>query len=199
MKFNYFKYFGIKKDSEDDIFRLSYSAPSDKTLTKKHLDYLKEIFTQNKNRQGIIENKNAQLVGQASIIISIFALFIPLLIGKLINLNIYILIILIVLFIFILFHYVLTIYHSTLTLEINRYNYSTPSLKTITEKDRATTEDAFIEEEIKDLIYSIEQNTYQTNRKGGNLIFATRNFRFASITFAIFTILIIFSSFFITP
>ena len=196
---NFLAYFGIKKETESDFESLSYSSPQDKELTQKHLEYLQDIYHQNKNRQNLIENKNSQLVGQASIIISIFSLFVPLLVTKLIDLRLLIIIPLIIVFISIIFHYTLTIYHSTKTLEINRYAYSTPSVKTITNGNRVETKEEFIEEEINDLIYSISQNTYQTNRKGSNLIYATRNFRFACILFSFFTVFIIVSIFFIAP
>jgi len=194
----YRDYFGIKKEEHPTQRAFQYNPTIVPGLQKRHLDYLRDLYNLNKKRQGVIESKNSQLVGQASIIISIFALFIPLLIGKLINLNIIVLFVLILVFILILFHYILTIYHSTKTLEINRYKYSNPSIVTVTDANRATTENDFINEEIEDLIKGIENNTAQTNRKGENLIFATRSFRFASIVFAIFTLLVIGASFFIT-
>jgi hypothetical protein len=41
------------------------------------------------------------------------------------------------------------------------------------------------------LVWSIGKNTIQNNRKGRNLIFATRSFRIATIGVAIFTLLML--------
>ena len=62
-------------------------------------------------------------------------------------------------------------------------------------KKRYPKELDFLNEEINDLVFAIDKNDIQNNRKGGNLIYATRNFRIASIGFAFFTILIIGLSF----
>lgn len=59
-----------------------YARTKDKELAIRFLDYLKTMDDFQKTRQSTIEGKNSQLVGQASIVTSIFSLFIPLLIDK---------------------------------------------------------------------------------------------------------------------
>ncbi len=191
----YLKFVGLTKEELNFKEIIEYKSSDSLEVAQRHLDYLKENHNYQKERQNTIENKNSQLVGQASIIISIFALFIPLLIDKLIDQSILVLIPLILGFIVILFHYVLTIIHSTKTLEISKYPYATRNTSTVTSAKRKTNEQDFLDEEINDLVYIIDKNTTQNNRKGANLIYATRSFRVASVSFAIFTVLIIGFSF----
>lgn len=193
----YLEFVGLTKEELNSKEIIEYKSSGDLKVAQRHLDYLKENHNYHKERQTTIENKNSQLVGQASIIISIFALFIPLLIDKLVDQNILVLIPLILGFIVILFHYVLTIVHSTKTLEISKYPYATRNTNTVTSANRKTSEQDFLDEEINDLVYIIDKNTTQNNRKGANLIYATRSFRIASISFAVFTVLIIGFSFII--
>lgn len=193
----YIDYLHLKKESYEDVEIKTYQKTDDINLANRYLSYLKELYGFHENRQQVIESKNAQLVGQASIIISIISLFIPLLIDKLRSLNIFILITLIICFLFILIHYIITIMHSIKTLQINLYPYCNRSTSSITKKNRAKKEIDFINEEIQDLIWSIEKNTIQNNRKGNNLIYAVRSFKIASLSIIIFTILIISLSFWI--
>jgi hypothetical protein len=195
----YIEYLHLKKEVVDNVTISDYAKANGIDLANKHLQYLKEIYDFQRERQGNIENKNSQLVGQASVIISIIALFIPLLIDKFSNIGTFPFIIIIIGFIFILFHYLVAIIHSIKTLQINHYPYCTRSTNTVTKLTRATNEEDFIKEEIEDLIWSIGKNTIQNNRKGRNLIFATRSFRIATIGLCAFTLLILSLSTIIKP
>ncbi len=187
----YIDYLHLKKEDVPTIVIDDYAKPTDIKLAERHLEYLKELYNIQRERQANIENKNSQLVGQASVIISIIALFVPLLIDKFSNINTFLFIIVIVAFIFVLFHYLVAIIHSIKTLQINHYQYSTTSTKTITKVSRSINEADFIKEEIEDLIYCIDKNSIQNNRKGSNLIFATRSFRIATIGVALFTLMVL--------
>lgn len=190
----YIEYLHLKKEVVDEIEICPYEKASSKILAKSHLSYLKEIYNFQRERQANIESKNSQLVGQASVIISIIALFVPLLIDKFTNISTLSFVLIIVGFLFVLFHYLVAIIHSIKTLQINHYHYCTRSTNTVTKKERASSEEDFIKEEIEDLVWSIGKNTIQNNRKGRNLIFATRSFRIATIGVAVFTLLILFIS-----
>jgi len=187
----YIEYLHLKKEVVDEIEIRSYKKASSKILAKSHLSYLKEIDNFQRERQANIESKNSQLVGQASVIISIIALFVPLLIDKFSNISTLYFVLIFVGFVFVLFHYLVAIIHSIKTLQINHYPYCTRSTNTVTKKERASSEENFLKEEIEDLIWSIGKNTIQNNRKGRNLIFATRSFRIATIGVAVFTLLIL--------
>lgn len=192
----YFEYIGLIKEEPEKVSVPEFKAAKSKEVAQRYLDYLKEINHYQNERRIAIENKNAQLVGQASIVTSIFSLFVPLLIDKFNDFSLWISIPLCLLFLLIMMHYLLTIIHSIRTLEINRFKYPTRSTTSLTKEKRATTEFAFLNEEIADLIYIVNHSTPIDNDKGQNLIFATRSFKIANIGFGVFTFAIIFVSFF---
>lgn len=194
----YFEYIGLKRDTSEIPTVETYKPlkKGKKEVTEKYLEYLKEIDYYQKDRRTTIETKNSQLVGQASIVTSIFSLFVPLLIDKFNDFSLWVSIPLCMLFLLIMVHYLLTIIHSIRTLEINKFKYPTRSTSSITKKKRATTEIDFLNEEIRDLIYIINHSTAIDNNKGQNLIFGTRCFKIANIGFGILTIAIIISAFF---
>lgn len=193
---NYFKYIGLNQADSKAVTIQPFVNTTDLKVAEKYLDYLKELDNYQKERRTIIEGKNSQLVGQASIVTSIFSLFVPLLVDKFNDLSWWISIPFSIIFLFVLSHYLLTILHSIKTLKIDKYNYPTRSTSTITKASRATNELDFINEEIKDLIYIIDKASPFDNDKGQNLIFATRCFEIANIGFGILSIAIIVSTFF---
>ncbi|WP_109435646.1 hypothetical protein [Aquimarina sp. AU119] len=197
MILKYLTYIGLYEENDGDaeIIQEVYEPTTSIELAKRYLIYLKEIDNYQKDRRITIENKNSQLVGQASIVTSIFALFVPLLIGSLNGVSLMIKIPLIIIFIFVLFHYLFTIYHAIKTLKINRYTYATRNTKTVTKLNRAETELDFLNEEVSDLVFTINQTSPIDNKKGGNLILGTRCFEIANFGFGIFTLAIILSAF----
>ncbi len=192
----YFKYIGLVKDEPQDVTAKTYTLSTDKDTALRYLDYLKELDHNQRDRGTTIENKNSLMIGQASIVTSIFALFIPLLVDKFNEININLLVGLSFIFLLVLGHYLLSIIHAIQTLLINKYPYKTRSIITITKEDRANDELGFLNAEISDLVSSLDHNREMNDRKGGNLILAARCFLIANIGFATMTFLIIISAFF---
>lgn len=191
----YFNYLGlIKKDEPTPIANAQYIPVTTVDIADRYLSYLKELDSYQKERKATIENKNSQLVGQASIVTSIFSLFVPLLIDSFNSINIIVKVCLSILFLGILSHYILTISHAIRTLKINKYKYSNRSTSTITKVNRANTEIDFLNEEISDLVFTVNQNSKIDNIKGENLIYATRSFEIANFGFALLTVLIIITA-----
>ena len=193
---NYFKYIGLKRDASAAVVVETYTPTTNKEVAEKYLDYLKELDHYQKERRTTIEGKNSQLVGQASIVTSIFSLFVPLLIDKFNDLSFWISIIFSFIFLVVMTHYLFTILHSIRTLKIDKYRYPTRSTSSLTKATRATTEIGFLNEEITDLIYIVNKSTPIDNDKGQNLIFATRCFEIANFGFGFLTVAIIVSTFF---
>jgi len=194
---NYLNYIGILKTKEEGQSRQaqSYKPSGNVKIAERYLNYLKEIDSYQKDRRSTIENKNSQLVGQASIVTSIFALFIPLLFDSFDGISLPIKIIITLIFLIVLFHYLLTIFHALQTLKINKYKYAARNTTTVTKSTRALTEVDFLNEEINDLIYIINQTSPIDNRKGENLILGARCFEIANFGFGLMTFLIILSTF----
>lgn len=193
----YLKYVGlVKSPAETKKTITSVFVPSGKiSVAERYLSYLKEISNYQKDRRTTIENKNSQLVGQASIVTSIFALFVPLLINSFSGIDLWLKITVSVVFIIVLFHYLLSLYFAFKTLKIKNYKYPTRSTKTLTKSSRANSELKFLNTEIEDLIYIINNTTPLDNQKGGNLIYGARSFEIANFGFGIITVLIIVSTF----
>jgi len=196
--YKYIKYLGLYKEKLTQVTIDPYTSIGNETVAEKYLELVKGIETYQENRLTAIENKNSQLVGQASIVVSIFGLFIPLLINNLNDINIYIKIIIILAFLFIFGHYIVSIFHSTRTLVIQKYPYRVISTKTLTNLPRNENTLDFLNEQIKDLIGCIEINSRQNNRKGENLIFSVRAFRIANFGFVGFVLMILSLSFFLS-
>jgi hypothetical protein len=180
---------------ETPIVKEIYSPTTDQKVAERYLTYLKEIHEYQRDRRTTIENKNSQLVGQASIVTSIFALFIPLLIDNLNGVTLWIKIPLSLLFLIVMFHYLISILHAIKTLTVDKYKYPGRSTKSVTKTDRKVNELDFINSEIEDLVYIINNTTPLDNIKGGNLIYGARCFKIGNIGFGIMTILVIISTF----
>jgi len=196
----YLVYIGLlKKENSTNQVQIpvqnNYVPSSTIKVAERYLSYLKEISNYQKDRRTTIENKNSQLVGQASIVTSIFALFVPLLINSFSSINLWFKIIISFVFILVLFHYSLSLYFAFKSLKIKNYRYPTRSTATLTKPNRANSELKFINTEIEDLIYIINHTTPLDNQKGENLIYGARSFELANFGFGIMTILIILSTF----
>ena len=137
----YLVYIGLlkKENSTNQVqtpIQNSYAPSSSIKVAERYLSYLKEINSYQKDRRTTIENKNSQLVGQASIVISIFALFAPLLINSFSGINLWVKVIISFVFVLVLFHYSLSLYFAFKTLKIKNYRYPTRSTTIIPPIDR---------------------------------------------------------------
>lgn len=196
----YLIYIGLKEKSKEYLegqqnIKETYIPTEYKDVAERYLAYLKEIHAQQRDRRTAIENKNSQLVGQASIVTSIFALFIPLLINNLNGVTLWLKISLSLLFLIVMFHYLLSILHAIKTLTVNKYKYPGRNTISVTKVDRETNELDFINSEIKDLVYIIKHTSPIDDIKGGNLIYAARCFKIGNIGFGIMTMFVIISTF----
>jgi hypothetical protein len=193
----YLIYIGLLEDKSENkksvVTKEVYSPATEIEVAKRYLDYLKEIDQYQKDRRTIIENKNSQLVGQASIVTSIFALFIPLLIDSFDSVFLWFKICFSTIFLFVLYHYLLTIFHAIKTLKINRYHYPTRRTTSVTKADRKEKELDFLNSEIEDLVYIINHTSPLDNIKGENLISASRCFEIANFGFGILAFIVIVS------
>jgi hypothetical protein len=196
MMLKYLKYIGLKIERcETNPECKNYVPEESMELAERYLAYLKEMDIYQIDRRNTIETKNSQLIGQASIVTSIFSLFVPLLLDNFYSLPVLSKIIITIIFLIVLGHYLLTIFHATKTLEIDKYRYPNRSTSTVTKKERALKELDFINDEINDLIHIVDKAAEIDNKKGENLIYATRCFQVANFGFGFLTCVIIFVAF----
>jgi hypothetical protein len=192
----YLEYIGFwKQQSKNPSTKEEFRKEKKISIAERKLAYLKEMEANNIERRNTIETKNSQLIGQASIVSSVFFLFISLLIDSFLEVNLLVRIILSIIFLVVLIHYLYAVIQATKTLEINRYQYPNRSTSTIVNNKK---EIDFINEEIQDLMFIVNKSSELDNQKGNNLLFAARCFQIANIGFGILTIVIIIMTFFIT-
>ncbi len=158
------------------------------------LQYLKDLDTQENDRQSIIETKTSQLIGQTGIIFSLLSLFIPTYIDKFEDVNAIFKLCCVASFIITLSFYLLTIYHATKYLNIHRYKYGQRSATTVMKSYEKKKD--FKVEEVKDLLFCIDRNTQVNNLKAGNLINAYRCFKLGNIFIGILSICLLLSFYF---
>lgn len=179
--------FGIcYKHNEEIKHDLDYEQYANNTeiILKGHKDFLKDLDEKEEKRLDSIENKTSNLVSQTAVVFSLVSLFIPLLIDKTSGIEfVYKIIILFLLFISSSF-YVLTIINALKNYRINKFRYVKPSARIVIKFHDQSLE-AFLEEEIKDLLYGIPRNRHYNDQKGTNLLHAYNSFKAANITTAL--------------
>ena len=154
---------------------------------QNRVDYLKLILDFEKSRRAAIENKLSQLTGQSSIVLSLLALFIPIMIDKFEEQTVW-KTFAIILFLLCFLAFVIAIFHSTKTLDIKNFSYSTGSPATVTKRfDQAN---GFEEEFVSDLISSLNRNSSVDNQKGNILLCAQRSFRTGIVSVGLLGILL---------
>lgn len=192
---NYLKYIGFwKEPRKTSPIKEEFKKEKKISIAERKLAYLKEMEANHIERRNTIETKNSQLIGQASIVSSVFFLFVSLLIDSFSEVNFLYRVFLSIIFLVVLIHYLYAVVQATKTLEINRYQYPNRSTSTISNNKK---EIDFINEEIQDLVFIVNKSSELDNQKGDNLLFAARSFQVANIGFGILTIIIIIMTFFI--
>jgi hypothetical protein len=106
----YLKYIGFWKEprkisTTNEEFRKEKKI----SIAERKLVYLKEMEANHIERRNTIETKNSQLIGQASIVSSVFFLFITLLIDSFSEVNLVYRIFLSIIFLVVLTHYLYTV------------------------------------------------------------------------------------------
>ena len=186
----------------DDDGKLPYSyniedyVTTDKKKINTHKELLKEIERKEDERLNIIDTKTSQMITFSGIIFSALSLFIPVLINKVadqsFNIRVLFIINLILTFIF----YILTIYNAAKNYNIGKFIYSGSDPNNVIKYQNMKVNN-FISIEIKDLLYSNNQNLKTNNDKANNLIYSYRNFRIAILFTAILGVLICSSLLFV--
>lgn len=163
-----------------------------------HKEFLKSMEEKEENRLNLIENKTAQLVSQAGMIFSLLGLFIPIFIDKVSEQALFIRIVFLMLLIFSFLFYMLTIHNAMKNLNIWKFRYSKPAASNVPNFQNLSPEE-FSAMEVRDLLYSINNNTNINNAKGNNLLHAFNAFKIANTLTAILGLSICVSLLFMHP
>jgi hypothetical protein len=161
-----------------------------KDLLVQQIEYLKKLVDDVDRRREIIENKTGQIFGQASIVLSIVALFIPLIPDQLQDISFYQKLVILLFFFLTTACFLRAIWLSSNTLLIDKSNFANTSTSTTTKQNRTRSVDAFLKEYKSDLIYIANKNNELINQKGTTLIKAGKIFRIGLLLLAIFIAII---------
>lgn len=172
--------------AEQSVLPTSNVCIEDDELLHQEVEYLKKIVDDIDRRREVIENKTGQIFGQASIVLSIVTLFVPLISDKLEGANFCLKLLLLLLFFATILCFLIAIWLSSNTLLINKFSFSSLNSTTVTKQDKASTKTDFLKNYIKDLVYIEGHNNKSVNEKGSTLIKAGVFFRSGLIILAVF-------------
>jgi len=173
-----------------------YQISIDKEKIVAHKDFLISLTEEENNRLTLIENKTSQLISQTGIIFSLLSLFVPILIDKVSDLAVLIKVLLLLLLVFAFLFYMLTIRNSLKNFKVTNFKYSKPSPNNVLKFQNKSLEE-FYSEEVRDLLYALNQNTKTNNWKATNLLHSYNAFKTANtITGGLVIVFSIFLLFF---
>lgn len=172
-----------------------YKLENDEKKSEAHKNYLKNIEDEESSRLTLIEGKTSQLISQTGIIFSLLSLFVPILIDKVTDLHFFVKLLLLILLISAFCFYMLTIRNALKNFNVKNFTYSKPSPKNVLNLQNKGL-DAFYAEEVRDLLYCINENLKINNRKATNLLHSYNSFKIANtatgILVAFFSIVLLF-------
>ena len=146
-------------------------------LSLEELKFLQNQMSDEERRREVIEGKTGQLLGQVSIVVSVIALFIPLISDQVNALPLWEKIISIFLFLIVVIAFITSIWIASTSWIINRYGYNRPDLDDMHQPNKSGTRIVFIERYKEILSPTIRQHIEINNTKGTNLIRAGIAFR----------------------
>jgi hypothetical protein len=172
-----------------------YKIVDCKEKIEVHKNYLKHFEDEESSRLTIIEGKTSQLISQTGIIFSLLSLFVPILIEKVTELHFTLKLLLLTLLILAFCFYMLTITNALKNFNVKNFTYSKPSPKNVLNLQNESLA-TFYAEEVRDLLYCINENVKINNKKATNLLHSYNSFRIANastgILVAVFSIVILF-------
>lgn len=213
IKFEPHKYFGIneifqKSKKDESITFLSEEHEKErikkfndlkenysykKELSEEHVQFLDRIIEDENKRQGVIEGKLGQIIGQSGLIFTLIALFAPFFYDKLSGLAGFWKISILVLFILGCLFFLLSIFHATKSFNIRNFIYSRPNVGNVLNEE-LDDKDKFIQKTVQDLITGIPINIKTNSSKGNLLLYAQRSFTVGFVSISVLA-LIVTSSF----
>ncbi len=161
-----------------------------------HKSYLKEMESEENSRLLMIENKTAQLVSQTGLVFALLSLFVPFIVETVLNAQIIFRVVFIMLLIMCFLCYILAIINSLKNFNVKKFNYGYKSPMTIL-NHQSLSEKKFMQMEIKDALYCINNNIEMNNRKATHLIRGYHFFKFGIVSTAVLVVFLCASLLFI--
>lgn len=157
-------------------------------LVADELSFLQNQMSDEERRREVIEGKTGQLLGQVSIVVSVVALFIPLISDQVNGLPVWLRVISIVLFFALVIAFTVSIWIASASWIIRRYGYLRPSLEDLREAPKPQTHLALMQRQVALIDDAIKQHIEVNNVKGTKLIWAGQAFRIGILLLGILVI-----------
>jgi F0F1-type ATP synthase assembly protein I len=183
---DFFKHMGFFSETENEkVFTMSYDHlkypnTGDKDKITVHRDFLQSLNEKEDKRLESIDAKTTQMIAQTGIIFSLLGIFIPIFLDKASSLHPVFKIILLIFLILACFCHIMTIHNALKNYRINKFAYVIPSAQNVMDFKDAGTE-AFLAEEVRDLMHSVAKSEWNNNRKATNLLHSYFTFKIANI------------------
>lgn len=172
-----------------------YQAQGDEKKSEAHKNYLRNLVNEETSRLTLIEGKTSQLISQTGIIFSLLSLFVPILVDKMGDLDFVVKLLLLLLLVLAFFFYMLTIRNALKNFNVKTFIYSNPAPTNVLDLQKETL-DEFYAEEVRDLLYAINNNVITNNKKASNLLHSYNSFKLANtltgILVVFFSIVLLF-------
>lgn len=178
-------------DNAKSITSVGFSSSSNdlhEQLVFEELEFLKNKLADEDRRRDVIEGKTGQLLGQVSIVISIVALFVPLISDQINDFPLWERVSFITLFLIVVIAFIVSIWIASSSWIINRYGYLRPDFGDIYECGKPESRTIFMERYSSLLTEAIPQHININNGKGTKLIRAGIAFRFGTILLGVFVV-----------
>lgn len=154
------------------------------------VDFLRHQLADEERRRETIEGKTGQLLGQVSIVISIVALFIPLLSDELNVFPLWQKILAVTLFVVVVIAFIISIWIASTTWIINKYGYLRADLEDFYRCGKPRHQEDFLNQHKSLLTEMIPQHVTVNNLKGTKLISAGIAFRLGILLLGILSVLL---------
>lgn len=168
-------------------YDLSEKEESEKI--NQHKEFLKSVLEQENSRLGYIENKTSQIISQTSIVFSLLSLFVPIIVDKFENENIYLKTLIIIILLLTFSFYLLAISNALKNFDLIKFKYPySGSANVLNFKNNTLAE--FNAELVRDFLYCIDRSIEINNEKATNLLHAYKSFKLGNLSTGIIVIFI---------
>lgn len=157
-------------------------------LAEEERNFVLNQMNDEERRREVIEGKTGQLLGQVSIVVSVVALFIPLISDQINSLPSWEKILAILLFLVVVVTFIVSIWIASNSWIIHKYGYERPDLQDVSKPKQPQNRLAFLENHRDVLASAVTQHVDINNRKGTQLIRAGKAFRVGIILLGILVI-----------
>lgn len=157
-------------------------------LATEELNFVQNQMKDEERRREVIEGKTGQLLGQVSIVVSVVALFIPLISDQVNSLPTWEKLIAILLFLSVVITFIVSIWIASSSWIIHRYGYERPDLDDLSKPAKPQNRTIFLQRYRDVLQAATKQHIDINNTKGTKLIEAGEAFRLGIILLGILVV-----------